>query len=80
MDKQLKLQILAEVRAAITTTLESAEEKWLSAEELCKQFQCFSPGWLEDHGKTLPRTKVAHSNRWCYPMHKINRLLNEGKI
>ncbi len=62
------------------TIAEELEEKWLSSEELVKQFQCFSPTWMRDHAQELPRTRAAYSNRWCYPQHKISRLLAEGKI
>lgn len=88
MDKQFKTQIIAEVKAAITASLETAEEKWLTPKQLCEQFGCFSADWLHRHGHLLPRTQVVLTDadgkecrsRWCYPMHKINRMLADGSI
>lgn len=80
MDKQMKIEIMAIVRDALESTLENAEEKWLSADALIEQFACFSKDWLKHYGHLLPRTRAAYSNRWCYPMHKINRMLMSGEI
>ncbi|MBQ0020214.1 MAG: hypothetical protein KBT39_06795 [Bacteroidales bacterium] len=80
IDKELRCEILAEVREAVTLALETAEEKWLTPKELIAQFGCFSQDWLKNYGHLLPRTKAAYSNRWCYPMHKINRMLMDGSI
>lgn len=88
MDKQFKAQILAEVRAAVTATLEMSEEKWLTGDQLAEQFGCFSPSWIAHHGELLPRTQMIFEDkegnekrsRWCYPMHKINRMLADGSI
>lgn len=71
---------MALVRETLRDTLEDAEERWLSPSDLCKQFACFTSDWLKHYGHLLPRTKAAYSNRWCYPMHKINRLLATGRI
>lgn len=80
LDKELRYEILAEVREAMVLHLETAEEKWLSPQQLIEQFGCFSEDWLKHYGHLLPRTKAAYSNRWCYPMHKINRMLQDGSI
>lgn len=80
MDNKMKYEILAEVRHAVRMSLESAEERWISAEQLTEQFACFTIGWLKQYGEHLPRTKVDGSNRWCYPVHKINRMLAEGML
>lgn len=80
LDAQLRRMITAEVKAALAATMEEIEERWLTGDELIKQFGCFSKDWLKRYGHLLPRTHAAGSNRWCYPVHKINRLISEGKI
>ena len=88
LDTKTKMEILSAVRAAVRQTLEEADEKWLSGEELCKQFQCFTPGWLKRNGKYLDRTRVVtvgidgkeQRTGWVYPMHRIGRMLQEDKM
>lgn len=88
MNESLKHEILAEVREAVQIALEGAEEKWLTGEQLVQQFGCFSKAWLKSYGHTLPRTQAvisgsdgeSHRTGWCYPMHKINRMLADGSI
>lgn len=72
--------IVGTVTAAVAEALEVANEKWVSKDELCERIACFTPDWMKQHAQELPRTRAAYSNRWCYPLHKINRLLSEGKI
>lgn len=80
MDRKLKTEIFFQVRDAIQAVMEEQQEQWVTAENLCEQYQCFTPAWMKDHGRELPRTKAAYSNRWCYPLHKIGRLIQENKI
>ena len=80
MDRKLKTEIFFQVRDAIQAVMEEQQEQWVTAENLCEQYQCFTLAWMKDHGRELPRTKAAYSNRWCYPLHKIGRLIRENKI
>jgi hypothetical protein len=86
MDRVLRAEIVAEVRRSMTEILEVANEKWLTGEELCKQFQMFSPGWLKAYGERMPRQRAevqdggTKASRWAYPMHKIARMINDGTI
>lgn len=80
MDRRLKTEIFFQVRDAIQAVMEEQQEQWVTAEKLCEQYQCFTLAWMKDHGRELPRTKAAYSNRWCYPLHKIGRLIQENKI
>lgn len=88
MDKKLREEIMAEVRGAMLATLEDAEEKWLTGKQLIAQFGCFTEAWLKTYGSSLPRTQAVitgedgseHRTGWCYPMHKINRMLMDGSI
>ena len=88
MDTKLRQQIVFEVREAFKQQAEQANEVWLSGEELIKRFQMFTKSWLKTYGSTLPRTQAvvttadgqAHATGWCYPMHKIQRMISEGTI
>ena len=55
MDRLLRAEIVAEVRKSMTEILEVANERWLTGDELCEQFQMFSKGWLTAYGDRLPR-------------------------
>ena len=88
LDERTIQEITAAVRTAIQYSLEDAKEKWVSGDELCKQFQCFTPGWLKRNGKYLDRTRVVivdndgneQKTGWVYPMHRIGRMLREDKM
>ena len=78
----LRAEIVGEVRRAMRVVMEEMEEKWISPEELSKQFYFFSPDWISKNGHLLPREKVnvlgGGSTRYGYPLHKINRMVAEG--
>ena len=86
MDRKLREEIMAEVQKAMTVALISLQEQWLTADELCKQFQMFTRDWLEKYGDILPRkrVKVTHMNgesrgtRWAYPRFKIAQNIVDG--
>ena len=70
----------------MTEIREVANERWLTGDELCQQFQMFSPGWLKAYGERLPRQRAEVSDdgvkvsRWAYPQHKIARMIQDGTI
>ena len=86
MDRKLREEIVNEVQKAMTVALVSLQEQWLSADELCKQFQMFSKDWLEHYGDILPRKKVTvtkmngegRSTRWAYARFRIAQNIAEG--
>lgn len=88
MEKELRKAIAAEVRAAVLETMAKLEERWLTADELCKHFGMLSKEWLKEYGDTLPRQRVTvehadgttHRTRWAYPIHAINQMILEGKV
>lgn len=88
LDKKLKDAIFALVRSAIQNVMEAENEKWLSGEQLTEQFACFSKNWLKAYGHLLPRTQVVVTDEnggqvrshWCYPLHKIQRMVQDGSI
>ena len=86
MDRILRAAIVAEVKQSMMDALEVANERWLTARELCDQFQMFSPGWLKAYGERLPRQRAevqdggVKTSRWAYPQHKIARMIQDGTI
>ena len=85
MDRQLRNEIRADVREAVTAYLTGIGERWLTAEELCNQFQMFTPRWLKSYGECLPRKRVTvtgpdgtHATRWAYPQHEIAENIRAG--
>jgi len=86
MDRKLREDILKEVGKAVELALVKAGERWVTADELCKQFQMFSKDWVEKYGDILPRkrVKVTHLNgetrgtRWAYPQHQIAMNIANG--
>lgn len=87
MDRLLRAEIVAEVRQAQMELAEMYREEWVTAEGLCDRMGMFSVAWLKRYGYLLPRERAEvvdgaemHASRWAYPLHKIQRLLTEGKL
>ena len=88
LDRQMRREISEQVAMAVRDTLSKIEERWLTADELCKHFGMFNKEWLKEYGDTLPRERVtvehadgtSHKTRWAYPMHVINQLIMDGKV
>jgi hypothetical protein len=85
MDRQLRNEIRADVREAVTAYLTGIGERWVTAEELCDQFQMFTLRWLKTYGEHLPRKRVTvtgpdgrHTTRWAYPQHEIAANIRAG--
>ena len=82
MDAKLRSEIAKEVRAAMT----EACEQYITADEVCQQFQMFTPDWVAKYGDILPRkqVKVTHLNgktrttRWAYAHHQIAINIADG--
>lgn len=87
MDRQLRMDIVSEVRRSMSEILEVAGERWLTGDELCQQFQMFTPSWLKTYGQFLPRQRAEVEvdgkrtvSRWAYPQHKIARMIENNEI
>lgn len=89
MDRQLKKEIVLEVRDALKAAMEEYQEQWLTGDELCRQFQMFNKDWLYRYGHLLPRehvvvadpdSNISQATRWAYPQHKIARMIQEGQL
>jgi hypothetical protein len=86
-DRKLRKDIAAEVRFALQDVLTTLEERWLTAEELRKQF-AISEDWMKKYGEALPRETFIvktldgkkHKSNWKYPLHKINQMIMNGDM
>ena len=88
MDRLLRAEIIATVRETMREMLEGADEVWLKPKQLLEQFGMLSQEWLDKYAELLPREPasiiwpdgVEECTRWAYPKHKINRMIQEGKL
>jgi len=88
MDKKLRREIVETIKKAIAQAQEEQNERYLSSEDLSKQFGMFTKDWISRYGKYLPREQVTvesadgrrTSTRWGYPMKKIARMLRTGML
>ena len=86
MDRKLREDIVNEVQKAVTVALLKMQEQYLSPNELCKQFQMFTPDWLEKYGYILPRKKVkvthldgtTRGTRYAYARFEIAQNIANG--
>lgn len=86
MDRKLREEIMAEVRKALQVQAISLQEQWLTADELCKQFQMFTKDWVQTYGDVLPRRRVkvtllngeTRGTRWAYPRYQIAQNIASG--
>lgn len=88
MERKLREEIIIEVQKAVTAALLGLQEQWMTADELCKQFQMFTPDWLDSYGDVLPRKKVnvtevisgkkRTSRRWAYARYEIAKNIQDG--
>lgn len=87
IDKLLRTELLSTVKKVMAEAMETQNERWLTGDELCKQFGMFSPSWLKAYGHKLPRERcevddggTTKCSRWAYPQHKIARMIASGEI
>ena len=88
MDRMLRAEIIATVRATIQEVLEGADEVWLKPKQLLEQFGMLSQEWLDTNGHLLPREYASviwpdgteKATRYAYPKHKINRMIMNGEL
>ena len=84
----LRAEIIATVKETMREMLEGADEVWLTPKGLLENFGMISQDWLNHHGELLPREYASviwpdgdeKFTRWAYPKHKINRMIQEGKL
>ena len=83
IDRQLRNEIIAEVRKSLT----KANERWVTADTLCQHVEVLTPRWLKSHGQMLNRTRVEwtddkgkHTSSWMYPLNEIIQMVHDGSI
>lgn len=88
MDRLLRAEIVAEVRRSMQEAMETYEEKWVTAKQLCEQVPLFNAEWLKHNWQKLPNERVrwedeqgnVHECTRCYPKKKILRMISEGNF
>lgn len=88
MDAKDKMELRLLIVNTVRSTLREANEKWLSKEQLCEQFQMFTPSWMKTYGDLLPCSHatvvgsdgIPHDSRKAYPMYKIQEMIQSGAI
>lgn len=88
MDRIFEAKLLALIDRKMTERLEGADEVWLKPKQFLERFGMFSQEWLDENGHLLPREYASviwpdekeHCTRYAYPVHKINRMIQEGKL
>ena len=86
MDRKLREDLIAAAERGAYMAMMRANEQYLTADELCKQFQMFTKDWLVKYGDCLPRkqVRVTHLNgktrgtRFAYPRFKIAQNIVDG--
>ena len=86
LDKETQAIISSAIERGIQSAMETSSERWLTADELCKQFGMFTKDWLRRYGHTVPRERLevtdastgeTRCSHWAYPMHRIERWIQE---
>ena len=89
LDNLTRAEIARAVSDTVAKAMEGYSEKWLSAQELCKECNLFTPSWIKAYGWMLPRTRIEvfgpegearRKSGWSYPLHKILRMVAEGQL
>lgn len=84
--RDIREALMAVIEKAVTSVFATMSEQWITADELCQQFQMFTPDWLAKYGDILPRkqAKITHvdgttrKTRWAYPRYKIAKDIADG--
>ena len=88
MDRQLRNEIVSNVRKIVADAMEMYKERWVSGETLQQHCEIFTRSWLKAYGSSLPRTQAAvqvkdgsvKRTKWIYPLHRIIRMVENGEI
>ena len=86
MERKLFDRIIQVVVKAVTEAMMRICEKYITADELCEQFQMFTPDWIKNYGDILPRKKVTvthldgktRTTRWAYAQYEIAKNIADG--
>ena len=86
MDRKLREDLIAAAERGAYMAMMRANEQYLTAEELCKQFQMFTKDWLERYGDILPHKEIkvttmdgrSRRTRRCYAKLEIAENIRNG--
>lgn len=87
MDRQLRQEIVSEVRNEFRKAMEGLQERWVTADTLSQHIETLRPRWLEKYGHCFNRTRVEftdkngrHTQSWLYPLNEIKQMVQDGRI
>lgn len=87
MDRILRAQVIATVRDTMREILEGADEIYLTPKQLSERISFLSVEWIRKNGELLPRECAIvmvdgkpRKTNYGYPLHKIQRMIAEGKL
>ena len=87
--KLLEAKIIAAVTKVAKQHYEVYDERYVTADELCKHVSLLTERWLRENGYLLPRTPVVWkdkngdehtSKQFMYPLHQILAMVADGRI
>lgn len=86
LSRDIREALMNVIEKSMTTVFAKMNEQWVTADELCQQFQMFTPDWLAKYGDVLPRkqAKLTHldgttrKTRWAYPRYQIAKNIADG--
>ena len=84
--KDIRDTIMGIIERAIMEVFAKMNEQLITADEVCQQFQMFTPDWIAKYGDILPRkqAKVTHMDgtsrktRWAYGRYQIAKNIADG--
>jgi hypothetical protein len=85
-DKATREAVAQMVCRELRLSLEGANEVWLTSEQVCERFGMITPDWLKRYGYKLPRERMevtdsatgqTRCSRWAYPLHRLQRFIQE---
>ena len=88
LDKQTRMELAQIMNQAAREAYLIYNEEWISAKELCKQFQMIPKSWLKNHKHLLPQGTIRYLDKDgkeketnpAFPKHRINQMIMEGKL
>ena len=84
--REIREGIAKIIEKSMTEVFATMHEEWLSADELCRQFQMFNPRLLKQHGDKFGRKRITmtgknggkYSSHWAYPRYRIAKNIADG--
>ena len=88
LDKELRREIAHVVNEAAREAYLIYNEEWISAKELCTQFQMIPKSWLKTNKHLLPQGTLRYRDKDgnlkethpAFPKHRINQMILDGEL